>query len=678
MIPRAYDGEQYISYHDESYLPGAVHLRGWAGSGRLHLEALTRRGESLAASLPKCYAPASEAVADERERMRRDGPLALVRELARVASDDGLHLLALLPYELAHVFDDLATDLPCLVEFQMCEMESLPARTLPWDQLPPRAVRPPLTLLEDTSPAFLPNFESARENLLAGDVFEIVLSRRFTLRAQAPLTESRSGASFEPSAGGDALFRFLAERTGQLRAPYRFALSFPRTRVVGASPELLVRVCAGKVIARPISGSLRREGDPGVAGLRDDERAAFDEILASEKEKSELDMLVDLARHDLHRVCDDVSVSDYREALALETVAHTQATVTGTLRDDRDAIDALLSCLNAGTLVGAPKRKAMELISELERSPRDYYGGNLVHLRPSGDLRSTILIRTAVLSGDEVRLQAGATVLVESDPRYEYWECGAKARGLLAMLDAQHLAFTDADATPPSVVRGTSIPPDRVRAHFSGSYTAAVRRHTGKRLLLVDNEDSFTFNLEALVKSFGCEIDVLRNRMPMPALSGYDGLVLSPGPSAPGDAGFLLEYVRRAAGTLPVLGVCLGFQAMVEALGGTLGRLAFPLHGKVRDVTRTRAGHAHPLLAGLPDTFAVARYHSLYAQSIPETLEIIASDAAGIPMALAARAPWPAFFGVQFHPESFLTGEAGVRLVSNWLDAFPSGKGERA
>ncbi|MCA2961184.1 MAG: chorismate-binding protein [Silvanigrellales bacterium] len=652
MNEKAYAGEQYISYHDESYLPSVVHLQGWAGQGQLHFEPLTPLGRSLATALPSTYSPHEGTVADERERVKRQGPLQVLRRLAAAAQEAGLHLLAIVPYELAHVFDDLETDLPCLVEFQMVDMVTLPTRALPWDALAPTHPRPSLTLLEDTSPAFLPAFEASQEHLRAGDVFEIVLSRRFTLKTD-----------------GRALFAFLAERTGQLRAPFRFALSFPHTRVVGASPELLVRVCQGQVISRPISGSLRREG---AGTLTENERTEFEKLLQSEKEKSELDMLIDLARHDLHRVCEDVRVSDYREALVLETVAHTQATVSGTLREGNDALDAFLSCLNAGTLVGAPKRKAMEIIRTLEGTPRGYYGGNLIHLRPSGDLRATILIRTCVLEGDQARLQAGATVLVESDARYEYWECGAKARGLLALLGAQDLAFSDADDNPPPIVQTSRVDPADVRLFFGAGYGSGQKNRTEKtslRLLLVDNEDSFTFNLEALLASFGCSLTVRRNRLPIPDLSAFDGLVLSPGPSAPADAGFLLDYVRQAAGKLPVLGVCLGFQAMVEALGGELGRLEAPLHGKVRHVRQTE-GAAHPFFAGLPESFPVARYHSLYARTVPPTLRILASDERGVPMALAAHkteGAWEGFFGVQFHPESFLTGEAGTILMRNWL-----------
>jgi anthranilate synthase/aminodeoxychorismate synthase-like glutamine amidotransferase len=264
-------------------------------------------------------------------------------------------------------------------------------------------------------------------------------------------------------------------------------------------------------------------------------------------------------------------------------------------------------------------------------------------------------------------------------------------RGLLGMLGLQDKCFSQEE--PPSIVQTRRVPEDEKRRFFGESFAGRAQGASYRRvgvppkLLLVDNEDSFTFNLEALFSSLGCSLHVIRNRMPMPDLSGYDGIVLSPGPSAPRDAGFLLEYVRRAAGKIPVFGVCLGFQAMVEALGGELGRLSVPLHGKVREVRvkeEELVGAArpqkarHPFLAGLPPCFPVTRYHSLYAARMPAELILLADDDAGIPMALAGPAHWPAFFGVQFHPESFLTGDSGVTLVSNWLTALGTHTGSES
>ena len=721
----AYNGEQYISYQDESYLPTMVHLAGWAGNGVLHLEAFSPQGEEVAKRLPRTYSISTQPVLHERDRVHRAGPLQLLRQLENVisgaSSETNLHLLALIPYEIAHVFDDLADDLPLLFEFQFVEMKFLATRTLPWDKAPRRYSLPKLQVLRDTGGDFSKSFQATRENFAAGDIFEIVLSRRIDV-GLAPMEHAARSSSLSEvtiesqvaEQGGrqkedskNELFCYLGEQTASFGAPHRFALSFPKTKVVGASPELLVRVCQGKTIARPISGSMRRNSlsrdNSNHDSSRDnfsrnkslelsaEEETQFEKLLESEKEKSELDMLIDLARHDLHRVCENVTVSRYREALVLETVVHTQATVSGQLLPQMTSMDALFSCLNAGTLVGAPKRKAMQIIAQQEQRARGYYGGNLIHIRPGGDLRATILIRTVVMQEVagrlEAQVQAGATVLLDSNEEYEYWECGAKMQGILQLLGLQKIAFGLGE--PPEIVQTSIVPKAQIRHFYAKSYQSngqgnmlasgqdtvmpsghahslfLSRNKTPLHFLLVDNEDSFTFNLEALFASFGVQLTVLRNRVKMPNLSNYQGLILSPGPSAPQDAGYLLEYVRQAAGKLPVFGVCLGFQAMVDAMGGTLGRLPFPLHGKVRNVKVT--GKCAEL-SGLPQSFAVARYHSLFAAQIPESLQIVATDEDNVPMALRGPKNWPPFFGVQFHPESFLTGEFGVTIVKNWLE----------
>ena len=640
--PHAAGGTQspYVAYDAELFRVDTVHVRGLARADGWEFEALTPTGRRLAARLPSTVPP-TEPVVHEDQRLRRSSPLQLLRVLADEAGREGLHLLGLLSYEAAHLLEDLPPPAEPFLEFLVVEGS---LTTVPWPCPDPPAVRlapPPTTLVEDTSGRFAASFAASRENLMAGDVYEIVLSRRWTF------------------ATDDAAMReFLARTMDQRRAPYRFVLDFPQTCVVGASPELLVRVDGREVTSRPISGSMRREGNG--PRLTDAERATFEELLRSEKEKSELDMLVDLARHDLHRVCDGVRVERYRDALVLETVVHTETTVRGTLKPGCDGLDALLSCLNAGTLVGAPKKKAMEILARLEGGPRRAYGGTLVHVLPGGDVRATILIRTAFLQAGQLVLQAGATVLLDSDRDYEFWECGAKARSLLEEIGHGALCFGAGE--PPAIVSGRPVPAPREA--FLEAFPAGQAEDL--HLLLVDNEDSFTFNLAALFRGLGCRLDVVRNGTRVADLGAFDGVLLSPGPSSPSDAGFLLDYVRRCAGVMPVFGVCLGLQAMALGLGGELGRMARPLHGKRRPVFLCGDGR---FFRGIPDGFPAARYHSLHVTRMPKPLVVTARDEDDVVLALEGPAGWPPFLGVQFHPESFLTGEPGVRLARNWLAA---------
>ncbi len=190
-----------------------------------------------------------------------------------------------------------------------------------------------------------------------------------------------------------------------------------------------------------------------------------------------------------------------------------------------------------------------------------------------------------------------------------------------------------------------------------------------KRILVVDNYDSFVFNLVQYLAQLGAEPVVRRNDevVPEDALA-FDGVLLSPGPGVPESAGVCVPMVRLAAGRVPVLGVCLGHQAIAVAYGAVVSRAPELLHGKTSQVEHTGVG----VLAGLPDPFTATRYHSLAVElaSIPDVLEVTARTSSGVVMALRHREV--AVEGVQFHPESVLT-EGGHRLLANWLGVCGDG-----
>jgi para-aminobenzoate synthetase component 2 len=186
---------------------------------------------------------------------------------------------------------------------------------------------------------------------------------------------------------------------------------------------------------------------------------------------------------------------------------------------------------------------------------------------------------------------------------------------------------------------------------------------TARRILVVDNYDSFVFNLVQYLAQLGSNCDVRRNDeiVPEDALD-YDGVLLSPGPGTPERAGVCVELVRRAAGRAPVFGVCLGLQAIAVAYGATVARAPELLHGKTSEVHHQSVG----VLAGVPNPFTATRYHSLAVQpsTVPDALEVTATTTNGVLMALRHRdVPVE---GVQFHPESVLT-DGGHRLLANWL-----------
>jgi anthranilate synthase component I len=257
---------------------------------------------------------------------------------------------------------------------------------------------------------FLAGVETMKEHIRAGDIFQGVLSRRLELPAPD---------------GGLPIYRLLRVTNP---APYMFFVRAQGLELAGSSPEPLVRVDGRRVTSRPIAGTRPRSGDP-----LEDARLE-EELLADPKERAEHAMLVDLARNDLGRVCRPGSVRP-TELMVVERfsrVLHIVSTVEGELRDDCTALDALGATFPAGTLTGAPKRRAMEIIAGLEPDARGPYAGAVGYLTFAGDLDFCITIRTAVVSDGVAYVQAGAGIVADSDPPTELAETKAKASALLA------------------------------------------------------------------------------------------------------------------------------------------------------------------------------------------------------------------------------------------------------
>ena len=254
---------------------------------------------------------------------------------------------------------------------------------------------------------------TAKEYIAAGDIYQVVLSQRFETTVTAdPFTVYRALRHVNPS-------------------PYMYFLRVGGRSIVGASPEMLVRVEGRTAQTHPIAGTRPR-------GTSADEDAHFAaELLASEKERSEHVMLVDLGRNDLGRVCEygSVHVPRYMTLERYSHVMHLVSVVEGTLAAGKDRLDALASCFPAGTVSGAPKVRAMEIIAELERDRRGVYAGAVGYLDFAGNLDCCITIRTVVMEGGRARVQAGAGIVADSDPAAEYQETRDKARAVLRALE---------------------------------------------------------------------------------------------------------------------------------------------------------------------------------------------------------------------------------------------------
>ena len=408
---------------------------------------------------------------------------------------------------------------------------------------------------------------------------------------------------------------------------------------MSGSPERLFERHGETISARPIAGTRPR----GASAAAD---AALEaELRASPKELAEHVMLVDLLRNDLSRVCRPGTV-EVSEAFTVERYSHVMHLVSEVRGRSRAALGELVRAIfPGGTITGAPKESVMAEIARLEPVPRGAYTGSLGYV--SGRRCDfNILIRSLTLADGRGHISAGGGTVIESDPQSEYEETRHKAAALLHVLGSGRSGRKPALPTLDHAWR-----PPRPVERFAA------------RVLFVECHDSFSYNIVNYLRMLGAEVSVVdHGRRPTEALlASATHLVLGPGPGDPASSGRLLDWVNVAlAGQRPLLGVCLGHQALGVALGARLERAARPVHGEAHAVHHRGDG----LFAGLPDPALFTRYHSLHLRGLPAELCLTAWTDDDLVMAVAHR-ELPAF-GVQFHPESMLSA-AGLDLLANYL-----------
>ena len=254
--------------------------------------------------------------------------------------------------------------------------------------------------------------EKAKDHIYEGDIFQVVLSN--------PLTAPATGSLFDA-------YRVLRSENP---SPYMLYFTSDSVEIAGASPETLVRLEGDQLQTFPLAGTRPRGATP------EEDKRIKEELLADEKELAEHNMLVDLGRNDLGRVCSlgSVHVDTYLDVLEFSRVMHIGSTVKGTINPDKDALDAVDAVLPAGTLSGAPKIRACEIINELEPTPRGIYGGALGYLDFSGNMDICIAIRLAYKKHNQICVQSGAGIVADSDPASEYRECQNKAAAVISAL----------------------------------------------------------------------------------------------------------------------------------------------------------------------------------------------------------------------------------------------------
>ena len=464
--------------------------------------------------------------------------------------------------------------------------------------------------------------DRARAAFARGELFEVVLGQLMS----APC----------PTAPSEVFHRLRAANP----APYGALVNLGDGEfLVSASPEMFVRVQGRRIETCPISGTIRR----GADAIEDAEHIR--DLLNSAKDEAELTMCTDVDRNDKSRICDpgSVRVIGRRQIELYSRLIHTADHVEGRLRPEFDAFDGFLSHAWAVTVTGAPKPGAIAFIEAAEKSARRWYGGAFGSVTFDGNIDTGLTLRTIRMKDGIAEVRAGATLLHDSDPDEEEKETRLKAAALFA-------AIAVSTRAAPCVL------------------PAAVK--SGKRVLLVDHEDSFVHTLAGYFRAAGAEVITLRPDLARQSLAGgepADLVVLSPGPRRPGDFAMNETLDLAARRALPVFGVCLGLQGMVEYFGGTLETLPCPMHGKPSEII-VLGGRA---LSGLPRRFIAGRYHSLHVRraDFPAVLTITAETPDGIIMAVEHRTlPMAA---VQFHPESLMTSAAiGDRLICNALGAL--------
>ncbi len=595
------------------------------------------------------------AVFPEEERSKQPSPFSILRALVgefQNPADSRLGLIGAFGYDLLLQFDPIRLRLPREnqkdIHLFLCDdiyfmdrkkevierysydfsADGLSTAGLPRDtpKIHKSRVKPgPAEIRSDHQPdEYKANVETVREGMRQGNYYEVVLRQTFS----APFAASPS-----------ELFRRVQTASP---SPYEFIVQMGDEQLIGASPEMFVRVEGRRVETCPIAGTARRSGDP----IRDAE--SIRELLNSTKEESELTMCSDVDRNDKSRVCVPGSVRVIGRRL-IESYAglfHTVDHVEGTLMDGFDSLDAFLTHMWAVTIIGAPKKAAAQAVEDLEKDARGWYGGAVGMLSLNGDINTGILIRTVHLQNGNARYSAGATLLYDSIPENEEEETRLKATNFFRTL----------------------LPNQTSK---DGPYVSR-RVGDGLRLLLVDNDDCFIHTLANYARQTGASVSTYRSALALEMIhqARPDIVLISPGPGRPSDFGvpaLVREMARRA---IPTFGVCLGLQGIVEAFGGELNILDYPMHGKGSLVHHQGLG----VFRDLPSPFRVGRYHSLYANraTLPSCLEITAESEDGIIMGVRHRhLPIEA---VQFHPESILTLErdCGLRLMENMIALYSS------
>jgi len=506
-----------------------------------------------------------------------------------------------------------------------------------------------------------------KEHIVKGDIIQAVPSQRLTRPTDA-----------HP-------FDIYLELRAVNPSPYMFYLDMGDVQVVGASPERLMRITGdGTVTSHPIAGTRKRGRTP------EEDKLLEVELLSDPKERAEHIMLVDLGRNDVNRICQPTTVTVDRLMVVerYSHVMHIVSGVSGTLRPEKTPFDAFRSIFPAGTVSGAPKVRAMQLISSLEEERRGIYAGSVGFASFGHVIDTCIALRTLIYKKGKAYIQAGGGIVFDSDDQLEFEETEHKMRALMVAVDKAE-ARLDAEKEPSSDVYPLASTRTPVAAgsfvdSLRASDAPATEKHDWTRtrsatdvsdkqpVLLIDNYDSFTWNLYQYLSQLGENVVVIRNdKLTVEDVEKMapSHIVISPGPGHPvTDSGVSIEVMKHFMGKLPILGVCLGHQAMVELFGGKVVGCGEIKHGKTSTIQHDGKGLYHGVpgsTQGSGKGFSIIRYHSLGAdEKLPDCLEVTSRSEKGHIMGV--RHKTHLMEGVQYHPES-IKSEFGKQMLANFL-----------
>jgi anthranilate synthase len=637
----------------------SISIRALNARGRILMPAVTRvlRAHADVASLTESDGRIDLVVKTpdgpfrEEDRSRQPSTFSVVRALKELfaCDDDQLGLYGAFGYDLAFQFEPIELKLK-RPDDQRDVVLFLPDEILIVDHHAKRAYVLEYDFeVDGQTTRGLPrdgekqHYQPANEDPGRGDhepgEYAKIVDRAKDYFRRGDLFETVPGQTFyEPCANPPSA---VSRRLQQINpSPYSFFFNLGnREYLVGASPEMYVRVTGGRRVETcPISGTIRR----GKNAIEDE--AQIRKLLNSAKDEAELTMCSDVDRNDKSRVCvpGSVKVIGRRQIEMYSRLIHTVDHIEGILREDMDALDAFLSHAWAVTVTGAPKRWAMEFIEANEKSPRAWYGGAIGAVLFNGDMNTGLTLRTVRIKDGVAQIRAGATLLYDSVPEEEEAETELKAEAMRAAVREAGLAVKAAETVK------------------------AAKPGKGLKILLVDHEDSFVHTLANYFRQTGA--DVVTYRTPVADHVFHDVnpdlVVLSPGPGSPKDFDCAATIGRARARALPIFGVCLGLQALAEGLGGELGQLDVPMHGKPSPISIL--GNSL-LFAGLKSPVIVGRYHSLYAKKdkLPKEFRITAETEDGVIMAIEHELEPIA--AVQFHPESIMSldQDGGHKIIEN-------------